>query len=658
MVGSELIHAIGMTLIHFVWQGLLLGLVYGLGRFMLRQASANARYGWALALFIALALTPLITFHGLSQQLPAESASVAASHGNAMMLGETGTTATPRQDGFQLAHLLPWVVAAWMMGVLLYSARLLFGWHHIHRMRRNARPILPDWQPEMLERMAAQFGIWQGVRLAASDYAPGPLLLGTVRPMIIVPTALAWGLSRDQVEMVLAHELAHLRRMDHWVNLFQTTVETLLFFHPVVRWVSKDLRVEREIACDAMAAEYSGDPAAYAETLLQLEQSRADRLPLAIAMADQQVSGRIRRLLHPGRRQGGAIAVNLAAFILVFSGITFTLHDSTPEQDQYAESSEAADRTETSPSEKQLRESDGRETQPSLDDGDEEDSEETGTDTDTDTDTLGNLSEQASDIETAPQSSEASEPSGDQALTTEESAQREDPSSDQQSLDQQSLDQQSLDRPSMEETTSVENTFDTEDVSVDDLAPDHDSADAQSAEVETDEDRGQAAAQESISEAPSDTPMEAAIDSSAAEGLNLAEASMDRSLPELPSESEPEPEAGDQSQSQSDQELEGGELRHQVPPEYPSRARRSQSTGEVELAFTVDTEGRVRDVKILNETPANHDLGRAAREAVKQWRFKPFTRNGMPVEHQVQTGFEFNDPSSCSPGTGTRLPRC
>ncbi|WP_344432419.1 M56 family metallopeptidase, partial [Amycolatopsis minnesotensis] len=132
---------------------------------------------------------------------------------------------------------------------------------------------------------------------------------------------------------VLAHELAHLRRLDHWVNILQTAVETLFFYHPVVRWVSRDLRIEREIACDAMAATLTGDRVGYAETLLKLEQSRGDRNPLAMAMADGQVASRVRRLPYPGRRQGGAVGLSMAALTLVVSALAFGFNDLSDGED-------------------------------------------------------------------------------------------------------------------------------------------------------------------------------------------------------------------------------------------------------------------------------------------------------------------------------------
>ena len=125
-----------------------------------------------------------------------------------------------------------------------------------------------------------------------------PVLMGIVRPLILLPPAALSGWSVEQLEMVLLHELAHLRRWDNLVNLVQRVVESLLFFHPVVWWLSGWVRLERELCCDRLVVERLGQPFAYAEMLVALAGSSHRGRRAVLAMADRQVLTRIRRLLN------------------------------------------------------------------------------------------------------------------------------------------------------------------------------------------------------------------------------------------------------------------------------------------------------------------------------------------------------------------------
>ena len=121
-------------------------------------------------------------------------------------------------------------------------------------------------------------------------------LIGVIRPLILLPPAALCGWSTDQLEMVLLHELAHLRRWDNVINIFQRMVESLLFFHPVVWWLSEWLCLERESCCDRLVVGRRGQPVAYAEVLLELAGSRHRKRAAVLAMADRMVMTRIRRL--------------------------------------------------------------------------------------------------------------------------------------------------------------------------------------------------------------------------------------------------------------------------------------------------------------------------------------------------------------------------
>src|SRR5690606_4059756 len=150
----------------------------------------------------------------------------------------------------------------------------------------------------MLQAVAQRFGEVGPVRVLISSRIDTPTLIGWLKPVILLPTAVAIGFPRHQLELILAHELAHLRRHDHLVNLAQVVVETVLFYHPVVHWISREVRHEREICCDQLVLRVTDEqPAEYARTLAALESMRQAPSQLALAATGGRLVDRVRRIL-------------------------------------------------------------------------------------------------------------------------------------------------------------------------------------------------------------------------------------------------------------------------------------------------------------------------------------------------------------------------
>jgi beta-lactamase regulating signal transducer with metallopeptidase domain len=205
--------------------------------------------------------------------------------------------------GWQIAagpaweHALPWLALVWVLGVALFSARLIGGWRVATRMRRVAvAPAPAEWR-QALDGLMARMKVSAPVRLLASSLAPAPMVLGWLRPVILAPVGMLTGLPAEQVRALLAHELAHILRRDYLVNILQSVVEAALFYHPAVWWISERIRVEREACCDDMAVEATGDPVVYASALADLDSRRRARLRLATAANGGSLVSRIRRLL-------------------------------------------------------------------------------------------------------------------------------------------------------------------------------------------------------------------------------------------------------------------------------------------------------------------------------------------------------------------------
>src|SRR5439155_5091815 len=164
--------------------------------------------------------------------------------------------------------------------------RLLTGWLWVQRLRtRGVAPADADFR-RMAARLARRLHITRVVTLLESSLVDVPTVIGWLKPVVLLPASALGALSPQQLEAILAHELAHIRRHDYLVNLLQTLVETLLFYHPAVWWLSRRIRIERENCCDDLAVSLCGDPVAYANALADLESLRSEITPTHhIAMA-------------------------------------------------------------------------------------------------------------------------------------------------------------------------------------------------------------------------------------------------------------------------------------------------------------------------------------------------------------------------------------
>ena len=271
------IQVCGWTLLHSLWQGALVAAAYAALRSSMPRG--NARYALGLAALLALALIPLWTAWQLATTaLPKGAPSLLAAMGRTAM-----AATTPRGHPSLAAAMnaaLPWLVLTWWLGVSLQAWRALREWRRLRALLRHAVP-LPAWQARFVS-LQQRLGLRGAALLLGSGASIAPLVVGWLRPVVLLPLAVASGFPPAEVELILAHELAHIRRFDPLVNLLQVALETLQFYHPAVHWISRDVRREREVCCDALALAASGDARRdYLAALLRLEQSQSTPLVLA-----------------------------------------------------------------------------------------------------------------------------------------------------------------------------------------------------------------------------------------------------------------------------------------------------------------------------------------------------------------------------------------
>jgi beta-lactamase regulating signal transducer with metallopeptidase domain len=338
-LGVASVEALGWALVHFAWQGVLAAAAFAVLDAAAQGASARVRYALAALTLCAMALLPPLTIllrHGSPSEsapavvaLPAVSGRAPAAPARPPAIG-AGTVVAVRA---RVANALPAVVALWCAGVVLLSIRYLGGWRLVQRMDRSARPLVDGAGAERLASLLRRMRVGRTVRLLESAMVEVPTVVGWLRPAILLPAATLAGLSVEQLEAILAHELAHVRRHDYLASLLQSGVETVLFYHPAVWWVSHRMRVERELCCDDEAVQACGNALEYARALAGLEAMRpAPRL--APAATGGPLFERIARLVaDPARHglrasRGAAALLGAAALALALTGVT-TLTAST-----------------------------------------------------------------------------------------------------------------------------------------------------------------------------------------------------------------------------------------------------------------------------------------------------------------------------------------
>lgn len=285
---SRQVDTLGNTLLHFLWEGALVGALAAGLLHTLRRAPARIRYTVACLCLMAMAAAPVVTYFWL-RTTPVAAPLALIAEVDTTPLSATGASVAP-------SGWMPMLVAAWSLGAALLLVRLLAGWTLTLRLRRPTSVHTPPQWLGHVERLRLLLRVGRRVGLVFTERVDAPAVTGWLRPVIVMPLHML-GLTPEQAEVLLAHELAHVRRHDALMNLLQRVVEAILFYHPAVWWLSSRIRTEREHCCDDIAIAHCGDPLLYARTLVALEESRAALPSLVLAANGGNLQGRIRRIL-------------------------------------------------------------------------------------------------------------------------------------------------------------------------------------------------------------------------------------------------------------------------------------------------------------------------------------------------------------------------
>jgi len=334
LLHDSLAHQIGWVLIHSLWQGALAAVFLKLVRVFMRESSANSRYLIGCGVLLFTAAAPVFTFYYLpvgSFEWFGHASSFQSAPGDTFGSG----TADPEASGFDsqilkpIEALAPWLVAFWSAGVLISLFRLAQGYWRVEILRKRANGSLDQAWFETLQDLKCRLNISRPVRLLKSSLVEVPMVIGWLSPVILLPASSLLGLTPSQLEAILAHELAHIRRHDYLLNVFQVLIETLMFYHPGVWWISRCIREERENCCDDLVMKVCEDRLVYAQALTRLEEMRSVTPQLAFAANGGPLLKRIRRLVGVSNedrplsfKEVGGMTLISVGLILVIAGFS------------------------------------------------------------------------------------------------------------------------------------------------------------------------------------------------------------------------------------------------------------------------------------------------------------------------------------------------
>jgi len=330
-LAPEVLRTLGLSLAHFIWQGAAIAAVAAAAIALARTASA--RYAIGVASLTLMIATPVATYLVLHQPVSSESATVDVATAAAPIVAHVAHTAARQpaplgNSSVFAGNALNWFVTAWFAGVLLFSLRTAGGFVLVARLRRrDSTPVTPELLT-LCRELQQRLGITRAVRYCKSIHLDAPAVLGWFRPVVFLPLTALTGLTETQLRAVVSHELAHIRRFDAFVNVFQVAGETLLFYHPAVWWLNKRIRVERENCCDDVALSVCENPAEYARALALMEEWRVAP-SFAMAANRGPLAFRVARLLGLGekgsslRNAGITFAILCAATALIAGNALF-----------------------------------------------------------------------------------------------------------------------------------------------------------------------------------------------------------------------------------------------------------------------------------------------------------------------------------------------
>lgn len=342
---EEFIQALGWTMIHSLWQGFAVAIFMGIVMIGLQKKSSKVRHEFAFFSLFLIFIISLSTFIYLY-----DSAIEGAALGTTITIITEGgfilENATVVQSFFQKSieyfnEHLPLIVTLWLIGMVFFLLRLLGGLAFVQKLKTQQQQALPsEWQI-VFEKIHAKFPMKKTVRIVESALAKTPMVVGYLKPVILFPLGAVNQLTQQEVEAVLAHELAHIYRNDYLLNIIQSFIEIIFYYHPAVWWISANIRTERENCCDDIAVKICGSSLTYVKALVTLEEIQpAPNLAMSFSSGSKnQLLNRVKRILNQPQNKFNIMEKFTATCFLLVALFLFSFSPTKSGDDQANENS-------------------------------------------------------------------------------------------------------------------------------------------------------------------------------------------------------------------------------------------------------------------------------------------------------------------------------
>jgi beta-lactamase regulating signal transducer with metallopeptidase domain len=328
IISENIIRALSNTFIYSLWQGLILAAIAGLVIMLTRKSTPGKRYNYLVGLLASFAVVIITTFIIQYQRVIVAKQQLAVECPEFPPDGTTITLSKPVDNTVASSSFLEYInthaemiVLVWFLIVCARCVQLLTGLHGLQKLRKESASPGAEWE-ERLRTLAQTLGITQQVLMAESAIAKVPMVIGHFKPIILIPAALLTAMQPAEIEAVLVHELAHIRRRDYLVNMLQHLMEIVFFFNPAVLWVSSLIKTERENCCDDITLGRTNDKTAYIRALICCQEFQSQTPSMAVGLAGRKnLLGRVNRMVSHSNHSLSAIEKSLLTVCLVMAGI-------------------------------------------------------------------------------------------------------------------------------------------------------------------------------------------------------------------------------------------------------------------------------------------------------------------------------------------------
>jgi len=296
IVPENLISAFGWMILHSLWQGALVAILLSITLLFLNKKSAQLRYlvtVGALLFFIAMSIRTFIDHYNIPSNSSSQKIVNQETIDQTQALNNSLTNSTITNDNFIVQitqgftlyfnQHIPVIVTLYLLGILFFALKLTGGFLYSQRIKHYRTNTAEDIYTKIVYRFSKQLNIKQKVKLLESALVKVPVTIGYLKPVILFPIGLLNGMTYTQVEAIIVHELAHIKRADYLINIFQSIIEVIFFYHPAVWWISSRIRDERENICDDISLQAIQHPSELAKALLCLNQYQSGRYSLAMS---------------------------------------------------------------------------------------------------------------------------------------------------------------------------------------------------------------------------------------------------------------------------------------------------------------------------------------------------------------------------------------